>query len=108
MALEDATRKFQRGILELEIICFLERGEKHNCYKIIHKRNYFSFITKFPAKNGESTPLKNCASAQRTATHQEKREFSSDDKLPNKRRKRRRNKFSHASTSASQHTDEKT
>ena len=26
----------------LEIICILERGEKHNPYKIIRKRNYFS------------------------------------------------------------------
>ena len=68
----------------LEIICILERGEKHNPYKIIRKRNYFSLITKFPAKNGESTPLKNCASARGTATHQDKREFSSDDKLPKK------------------------
>ena len=48
----------------LEIICILERGEKHNSYKIIRKGNYISFITKFPAKNGESTPLKNCASAR--------------------------------------------
>ena len=91
----------------LEIICILERGGKHNSYKIICKRKYFSLITKFPAKNGELTPLKNCASARQTATHQEKREFSSDDKLPNKRRKRRRNKSSHASRSASQHTDKK-
>ena len=91
----------------LEIICILKRGEKHNVYKIIRKRNYFSLITKFPAKNGESTPLKNCSSARRTATHQEKREFSSEDKLRNKRRKHRRNKSSHASTSASHHTDKK-
>ena len=91
----------------LEIICILERGEKHNPYKIIRKRNYFSLITKFPAKNGESTPLKNCASARGTATHQDKREFSSDDKLPNKRHKRRRNKSSHASRSASQQKDKK-
>ena len=81
----------------LEIICILERGEKHNLYKIIRKRNFFSLITKFPVKSGESTPLKNCTSSRETATHQEKREFSSDDKLPNKRRKRRRNKSSHAS-----------
>ena len=93
----------------LEIICILDRREKHNPYKIIRKRNYFSLITKFPAKNGESTPLKNCVSAPGTATHQDKREFSSDDKLPNKRRKRRRNKSSHASTcrSASQQKDKK-
>ena len=35
----------------LEVICILERGKKHNSYKIIRKRNYFSLITKFPAKN---------------------------------------------------------
>ena len=76
----------------LEITCILERGEKHNLYKIIQKRNHFSLITKFPAKNRESTPLKYYASARGTATHQEKREFSSDDKLRNKRRKRRQSK----------------
>ena len=91
----------------LEVICILERGKKHNPYKIIRKRNYFSLITKLPAKNGESTPLKNCASARGTATHQDQREFSSDDKLPNKRRKRRRNKSSHASRSASHLMDKK-
>ena len=90
----------------LEIICILERREKHKSYKIIRKRNYFSLITKFPTKNGESTPLKNSASANGTATHQNKKEVSSDDKLPNKRRKRRRNKPSHASRSAS-HMDKK-
>ena len=57
--------------------------------------------------HGESTPLKNCASTLRAATHQEKREFSSDDKLPNKRGERRRNKSSHPSRSASQHSDTK-
>ena len=31
----------------LEVICILERGKKHNSYKIIRKRNYFSLITKF-------------------------------------------------------------
>ena len=67
----------------LEIICILERWEKHNSYKIIRNRNYFSLITKFPAKNLDSRPLKNCTSPKRAATHQEKREFSSDEKLPN-------------------------
>ena len=90
----------------LEVTCILERGKKHNSYKIIRKRNYFFLIHKFPAKNGESTPSENCASARGTATHQDQREFSSDDKLPNKRRKRRR-KSSHASRSASHHTDKK-
>ena len=120
MVLEDVTSELQRGILELsnmdkkegsstnfmpddllEVICILERGKKHNSYKIIRKRNYFYLITKFPTKNGESTPLKNCASARGTATHQDQREFSSDDKVPNKRRKRRRNKSSHASQDSS-------
>ena len=64
----------------LEVICILERGKKHYSYKIIRKRNYFSLITKFPTKNGE---LKNWASARGTATHQDQREFSSNDKLPN-------------------------
>ena len=76
MALEDVAREFQRGILELynldkkegsftsfmpdallEVICILERGKKHNSYRIIRKRNYFTLTNKFPAKNGESTPL---------------------------------------------------
>ena len=88
-------------------IIFCVRGDKQHSYKIIRKWNYFSLITKFPVKNGESTPLKNCTSTRGTATHQEKKEFSSDDKLRNKRRKPRRNKSSHASRSASQHTDKK-
>ena len=46
----------------LEIICIHEREEKHNSYRIIRKRNYFSLITKFSAKNKESSSLKNCAS----------------------------------------------
>ena len=93
-----------------------DRGfEPHRCHCVvvleqdtfIRKRNYFSLITKFPAKNGESRPLKSYACARGTATHQEKRDFSSDDKLRNKRRKRRRNKSSHACKSASKHTDKK-
>ena len=55
----------------LKIICILERGEKHHSYKIIRKRNHFSLITKFPARNGEPTPLKNNASVQQTASNQE-------------------------------------
>ena len=47
----------------LEIICILERGEKQYSYKTIRERNFFSLVTKFPAKNGESTPLKNYTSA---------------------------------------------
>ena len=47
----------------LEIICILERGEKHNPYKIIRKRNYFSLITKFSAKNGDLTPSRNSNSS---------------------------------------------
>ena len=36
-----------------QMTCILEREEKQNSYKIIRKRNYFSLITKFPAKNGD-------------------------------------------------------
>ena len=34
----------------LEIICILERGEKHNRYKIIHKRNFFFSLPNFPPR----------------------------------------------------------
>ena len=57
---EFTASNFMPGDL-LEIICILERGEKCHSYKIIRKRNYFTLVTKFPAKNGESTPLKNNA-----------------------------------------------
>ena len=52
----------------LDIICILERDGKHH---IIRNRNSFSLIAKFRAKNAESTPLKNNASVQQTASHQE-------------------------------------
>ena len=42
----------------LEIICILERGKQHHSYKIIRNRNHFALISKFPARNGEPTPLK--------------------------------------------------
>ena len=89
----------------LEIICILERGENRNLYKIIHKGNYFFLITKFPAKNGESTQLKNRASTQRTAIHQDRKEVASDYKLRYKWRKRMKSKSSRASRFASQHTN---
>ena len=65
----------------LEIICILERGEKCHSYKIIRKRNYFTLVTKFPAKNGESTLLKNNASGRQTASHQDKKEVSSEENV---------------------------
>ena len=77
----------------LEIICILERGKKHHSYKIIRtcNRNHFSLITKFPAKNGETTPLKNNASVQRAASHQEKKRVSSEDKLSRSESVKRKN-----------------
>ena len=48
----------------IEIICILERNEKCHSYKIIRKRKYFSLVTKFSAKNGESMPLMNYASGR--------------------------------------------
>ena len=59
----------------IEIICILERDEKCHSYKIIRKRKYFTLVTKFPAKNRESTPLKNYASGRQTASHQDKKEI---------------------------------
>ena len=64
----------------IEIICILERDEKCHSYKIIQKRKYFTLVTKFPAKNGESTPLKNYASGRQTASHQDKKGVSSEEK----------------------------
>ena len=94
----------------LEIICILERGEKHHSYKIIRNRNHFSVIAKFPARNGEPTPLKNNASVQQTASHQEKKQVSSEDKLSSRKRKReKKESSSHASgiKPASQRTEKK-
>ena len=92
----------------LEIICILERGEKHHSYKIIRNRNHFSLIAKFPARNGEQTPLKKNAYVQQTASHQEKKRVSSEDKL-NRRKRGKKESSSHASgiKPASQHTDKK-
>ena len=91
----------------LDIICILEREEKHHPYKIIRNKNNFSLIVKFGAKNAEKTPLKNNASAKSTARYQDKKQVSSEDKLCKSKRKRGKKKSSpHASgKSASQHTD---
>ena len=78
----------------IEIICILERDEKCHTYKIIRKRKYFTLVTKFPAKNRESTPLKNHASDRQTASHQDKKEVSSEEKPLNRKPKRKKNKFS--------------
>ena len=78
----------------IEIICILERDEMCHSYKIIQKRKYFTLITKFPAKNGESTPLKNYASSRQTASHQDKKEVSSEEKPLNRKPKRKKNKSS--------------
>ena len=42
----------------LDIICILERDERHHSYKIVRNRTGFSLIAKFGAKNVEMTPLK--------------------------------------------------
>ena len=91
----------------IEIICILERDEKCHSYKIIRKRKYFTLLTKFPAKNGESTPLKNYASGRQTASHQDKKEVSSEEKPLSRKPKRKKNKSStHPSgpKSAKQHS----
>ena len=60
----------------IEIICILERDEKCHSYK-----------AKFPVRNGESTPLKNYASGRQTASHQDKKEVSSEEKPKPKKNK---------------------
>ena len=92
----------------LDIICILERDEKHHSYNIIRNKKTFSLIAKFGAKNEETTPLKNNASAQNTARYQDKKQVSSEDKLCQSKRKRGKKVSSpHASgvKSASQHSD---
>ena len=78
----------------IEIICILERDEKCHSYKIIRKRKYFTLVTKFLTKNGETTPLKNYASGRQTASHQDKKEVSSEEKPLNRKPKRKKNKYS--------------
>ena len=78
----------------IEIICILERDEKSHSYKIIRERKYFTLVTKFPAKNGESTPLKNYASGRQAASHQDKKEVSSKEKPLKRKPKRKKNKSS--------------
>ena len=45
---------------------------------------YFSLVAKFHTKNAASTPLKNNASVQQPASHQDKKQLSSEDKQINK------------------------
>ena len=73
---------------------------------LIRKRNYFTLVTKFTAKKGESTPLKNNASGRQTASHQDKNEVSSEEKLPNRKRKHRKNKS--LTCASNKHKDKKT
>ena len=46
---EDSSTNFMPDDL-LEVICILERGKKHNSYKIIRKRNYFFSSPNFPPR----------------------------------------------------------
>ena len=79
----------------LDIICILERDVKHHSYKIIQNKNNFSLITKFGAKNAETTPLKNNTSAKTTAHYQDKKQVSSEDKLCKSKRKRGKKNLHH-------------
>ena len=91
----------------LDIICILERDERHHSYKIVRNRTGFSLTAKFGAKNVETTPSKNNASAKTTARYQDKKQVSSEDKLCKSKRKRGKKKSSPRASgkSASQHTD---
>ena len=92
----------------LDIIWILESDEKHYSYKIIRNKMTFSLIAKFGAKNEETMPLNTNASALKTARCQDKKQFSSKDKLCKPKRKRG-NKISSPRASgvesASQHSD---
>ena len=92
----------------LDFICILESDEKHHSYKIIGNKKTFTLIAKFGAKNEETMPLKNSASAQKTARYQDKKQVSSEDKLCKQKRKRGKKISSpraSAVESASQHSD---
>ena len=71
----------------LNIICILERDEKHS-YKIIRNRNNVSLMAKFRAKNAESKLLKNNASVQQSQQVIRTRNNILPFKLRNKKRKR--------------------
>ena len=90
-----------------DIICILEREEKHNSYKIIRNKNNFSLIAKFGDKNAEMTPLKNNAFAKTTARYLDKKQVSFEDKLCKSKRKRGKKQSSPRASgkSSSQHTD---
>ena len=79
-------------------------------YKIVRNRNHISLIAKFPARNGEPTPLKNNVSVQQTVIHQETKGVSSEGKLSSRKRKRvKKESSTHASgiKPASQRTEKK-
>ena len=96
MSSEHVADKFQKGILDNKNMdqteSFIpkdlqasrhhlhsrERDEKHHSYKIIRNWSGFSLVAKFRAKNAESTPLKNSASVQQPASHQDKKQLSSE------------------------------
>ena len=90
----------------LEIICILERAEKHNSYQIIGKRIFFSHY-QLSRQEWRIDAIEELRFRSANSNSSENRELSFDDKLPNKRRRRRKNKSSNASRSASQHTDMK-
>ena len=92
----------------LDIICILERDEKHLSYKIIRNKNNFSLIAKFGTKNAETTPLENNASAQKQQVIRTRNKFLPKTSCVNQSESSERKKSSpHASgvKSASQHTD---
>ena len=65
----------------LDIICILETKSTIQTRLYGIKRLKNTLIVKFGAKDEETTPLKNNASAQKTARYQDKKQVSSEDKL---------------------------
>ena len=62
--------------------------------KLYERGSIFTLVTKFPAKNGESRPLKNYTSGRQTASHQDKKKVSSKEKPLKRKPKRKKNKSS--------------
>ena len=86
-------------------------GPKWSWAEMTSDQNDFSLIAKFCAKRAESMPVNNNTSVHETATsHQDKKQVSSEDKLPKRKRKRGEKKSSSRAfeiKSASQHAVKK-
>ena len=68
----------------LDIICILERDENHHSYKIIRIRYGFFTDRQISRQECRIHPIEENTSVQQPASHQDKNQLSSEDKLRNK------------------------